>query len=107
MRALRAIADPAPSHEGFETGIDPSLRPPGVNGAETGMNSLGKLIEDIERIARELGGHHANLIFMVKRNDPFIAMGRRVALTLEDVYGAITYYLAHQAHSSNGSPCLL
>ena len=41
---------------------------PGVNGAETGMNSPGKLIEDVEQIAREFGGHDANLLIMVKRN---------------------------------------
>ena len=39
---------------------------PGVNGAETGMHSPGKLIEDVEQIAREFGGHDANLLIMVK-----------------------------------------
>jgi hypothetical protein len=32
-----------------------------VNGAETGMHSPGKLIEGVEQIAREFGGHDANL----------------------------------------------
>jgi hypothetical protein len=32
------------------------------------MNSPGKLIEDVEQIAREFGGHDANLLIMVKRN---------------------------------------
>jgi hypothetical protein len=37
----------------------------GVNGAETGMHSSGKLIQDVEQIARELGGHDANLLMLV------------------------------------------
>ena len=41
---------------------------PGVNGAETGMHPPRKLIEDVEQIAREFGGHEANLLIMVKRN---------------------------------------
>ena len=40
----------------------------GVSGAETTMDSSGKLIEDVEQFAREFRGHDANLQIMITRN---------------------------------------